>query len=91
MEIITIELVHWLCKKNVHIEQTTIKYFKTIYPNKNESKTILYFMEKSKKVISSSCQIVDTFFTKKSLIWKVKQKWWKWISTHVDKEDLVTA
>ena len=55
--------LNWFVEFVRIIEQITIKYFETIYP-----KTILYLISKSKKVMPSSCQIADTFFTQMGII-----------------------
>ena len=59
--------LNWFIEFVRSIEQITIKYFETIYPCK-KSKTILYLINKAKKVIPSSCRIAHTFFTPMNII-----------------------
>ena len=82
--------LNWFVEFVRSIEQITIKYFETIYPDNKKSKTILYLINKSKKVIPSSCQIADTFFTHMSIIGNLNENG-DYVSKHMDKEDFVTA
>ena len=54
------------------------------------SKTILYLINKSKKVIPSSCQIADTFFTHISIIGNLNKNG-DYVSKHMDKDNFVTT
>ena len=47
-------------------------------------------INKSKKVIPFSCQIVDTFFTQMGIIGNLNENG-DCVSKHMDKEDLVTV
>ena len=47
-------------------------------------------MNESKKVLPSSCQIADTFFTHMSIIGYLNENG-DYLSKHMDKKDLVTA
>ena len=82
--------LNWFVEFVRRIEQITIKYFETIYPDNKKSKTILYLINKSKKIIPSSCRIVDAFFTHMSIIGNLNENG-DYVSNHTDKEDFVTV
>ena len=82
--------LNWFVEFVRSIEQITIQYFETMYPDKKRSKTILSLLKKSKKVIPLSCRIADTFFTQMGIIGNLKENG-DYVSKHMDKEDLVTA
>ena len=82
--------LNWFVEFIRSMEQITIKHFETIYPYKKISKTILYLISKSKKVIPSSCRIADTFSTHMSIIGNLKENG-DYVSMHKDEDDFVTA
>ena len=82
--------MNWFVEFVRSIEQIIINYFETIYPDNKKSKTILYLINKSKKVIPSSCRIADIFFTHMSIIGNLNENG-DYISKHMDKEGFVTA
>ena len=76
--------LNWFVEFVRSIEQITIKNFQTIHLDKNKSKTTLYLINKSKKIIPSSCRIADTFFTQMGIIGNLNEN-----GDYV--EDFVTA
>ena len=84
MKKITIKLDRRICKK-YRIDNNHI-----FWNNSSRKKTILYLINKSKKVIPSSCQIADTFYAQMGIIGNLNGNC-DYVSKHMDKEDLVTA
>ena len=58
----------WFLNLIKHIEGITFQYFNQIYPDKKKQRVILYMIQKAKKIMPSTCQIGDTFFTHMAVI-----------------------
>ena len=58
----------WFLDLLKYIEGITFQYFNQIYPDKKKQQVVLYTIQKAKKVIPSSCQLGDTFFTHMAVI-----------------------
>ena len=61
-----------------------------IYPDKKKQQVILDMIQKAKKVIPSSCQIGDTFFTHVAVKANFSANG-DLVSKHIDKDDFIAV
>ena len=87
MESIIIESVCRICKK--YRTDNNWIFWKNL-TKLEKSKTILFLINKAKKVIPSSCRIVYSFYTQMSIIGNLNENG-DYLCKHMDKEDLVSA
>ena len=73
-----------------HIKGIIFQYFNQIYPDNKKQEAVLYMIQKAKKVIPSSCQIVDTFFTHMAVIGNLSTNG-NVVSKYFDRYDFITV